>query len=90
MRYTSAVELVRYTIVPYETRQTLKTSHETDIPSPSFSLVTAMIGVGDLFTPTILEATEFSDTPTSGFPPVTLVPGKSDIPPYYPRASWGK
>ena len=81
VRYMSTVELGRYIPVPYESKQTLKTSYETDVPSPSVSLVTDITRVGDPFTPTILEATEFNDTPTSGFPLVILVTEKSGLPP---------
>ena len=87
VRYTSTVELVRYTPVPYEARQTLKTSYETDVPSSSVSLVTVITEVNNLFAPTIPETTDFSNTPTSGFPLVTLVPEKSNLtPPHDPRA----
>ena len=86
VRYTSTVELVRYTSVPYETRQALKTSYETGVLSPIVSPVTAITEVNNLFTPTIPKTTEFGGTPTSGFPLVILVTEKSYLLPYHPRA----
>ena len=90
VRYTSTVGLVWDTPMPYEARQTLKTSYETGIPSLSISLVRAITEVNDPFPSTTPEATEFSDTSTSGFPPVTLVTEKSNLPPYHPGAYWGE